>query len=291
MAFKQRLLQAQPLARQLVRINPSHWLAKDILFAHTGWQGFVFGAPADPLLPDLLPKRQSNLTGTIDNSPFAASNNWSGDGTNFLEYLTGGHSVVLTLSVWGCRTGNITNTANAISFASGSSDAGALYLRTGTSPYAAQLLSITSAGTSTVASSSTNTTTNTWQHFSGWRASTTSRAVYLNGASKGTSTASNSIGSHDRFLVAAARRSGSNPIATSELAGLAFPLAIGRVLDDGEVERLYAEQNDNPWSLFAERPIWVPVSSGGGYTHPTLSNARMGSLTSTTGVPLVDYSF
>lgn len=46
-----------------------------------------------------------------------------------------------------------------------------------------------------------------------------------------------------------------------------------------------------PQELFEPSQIWVPVSSGGGYTHPTLSNARMGSLTSTTGVPMVDYTF
>ena len=49
----------------------------------------------------------------------------------------------------------------------------------------------------------------------------------------------------------------------------------------------------DPWGVvFAPREtrIWVP-SAGGGYTHPTLSNARMGSLTSTGGVPMVDYAF
>ena len=77
----------------------------------------------------------------------------------------------------------------------------------------------------------------------------------------------------------------------SQITGLAVPLVIGRELAPEEIEALHQEQRSNPWALFSEMPIRVPVSSGGGYTHPTLSNARMGSMTATGGVPLVDYAF
>lgn len=60
------------------------------------------------------------------------------------------------------------------------------------------------------------------------------------------------------------------------------------ILTDSEA----AELSANLSALWQPQTIWVPYSTGGGsYTHPTLSNARMGSLTSTSGVPLVDYTF
>ena len=46
----------------------------------------------------------------------------------------------------------------------------------------------------------------------------------------------------------------------------------------------------NPWQIFKPQSIKMPTAASG-YTHPTLSNARVGSLTSTSGVPLVDYAF
>ncbi len=63
-----------------------------------------------------------------------------------------------------------------------------------------------------------------------------------------------------------------------------------RALNSGEIYRLVAL--DAKWPLFAPRHIIIPTAAaGGGYTHPTLSNARMGSMTGTGGIPLVDYTF
>lgn len=60
------------------------------------------------------------------------------------------------------------------------------------------------------------------------------------------------------------------------------------ILTDSEAAELSANIN----ALWQPQKIWVPVAvAGGGYTHPTLSNARMGGLTSTSGVPAVDYAF
>lgn len=47
----------------------------------------------------------------------------------------------------------------------------------------------------------------------------------------------------------------------------------------------------NPWQLFKPRRAVFHASAAAGYTHPTLSNARMGSMTATGGVPKVDYAF
>ncbi len=61
-----------------------------------------------------------------------------------------------------------------------------------------------------------------------------------------------------------------------------------RILSAGEVASLHA----NPWQLFAPRQIIIPsAAAGGGYTHPTLSNARMDPVTATGGVPKVTYTF
>ena len=76
---------------------------------------------------------------------------------------------------------------------------------------------------------------------------------------------------------------GRNPNAACAMQAIA-----SRAWTEDECKQLL----ENPWQLFApfERRIWVP-SAGGSYTHPALSNARMGSLTSTGGVPTADYAF
>jgi hypothetical protein len=60
-----------------------------------------------------------------------------------------------------------------------------------------------------------------------------------------------------------------------------------RELGEGEAWSLI----DNPWQLFEPRQIIIPASAAAGYSHPTMSNARMGSMTGTGGIPLVDYTF
>jgi hypothetical protein len=81
------------------------------------------------------------------------------------------------------------------------------------------------------------------------------------------------------------------PVSTSQgyaTGGVALACVFNRALTGSEIAALSV----NPWQLFAPRKIIIPHAPiGGGYTHPTLSNARMGSLTSTGGVPLVDYAF
>jgi hypothetical protein len=47
----------------------------------------------------------------------------------------------------------------------------------------------------------------------------------------------------------------------------------------------------NPWQLFEPRRAVLPASAAGPAPFPTLSNARMDPITSTGGVPKVDYAF
>lgn len=58
-------------------------------------------------------------------------------------------------------------------------------------------------------------------------------------------------------------------------------------LSDAEI----AEISRNPWQLYAsESLLWAAVATAG-YTHPTISNARMGSSSSGGGYPTVTYTF
>lgn len=75
---------------------------------------------------------------------------------------------------------------------------------------------------------------------------------------------------------------GNTPDATS-LGALVFPW----VFSDGQMAKATAE----PWSSFKPRRIIVPVAAAGGGGLPTLSNARVTSVTTTTAAPLVDYAY
>jgi hypothetical protein len=73
---------------------------------------------------------------------------------------------------------------------------------------------------------------------------------------------------------------------TTAGASASVILVWNRVISESEFKSLYW----NPWVVF-ESLVMGGMQAGTSYTHPTLSNARMGSLTSTGGVPLVDYAF
>jgi hypothetical protein len=50
-------------------------------------------------------------------------------------------------------------------------------------------------------------------------------------------------------------------VCTTSIRGILLPMVIDRVLDPSEIARLHEEQRSNPWVLFAERPIWVPMTA------------------------------
>lgn len=63
---------------------------------------------------------------------------------------------------------------------------------------------------------------------------------------------------------------------------------LNRAWSDGEHNLV----GKTPWQIFADRRSFVPLPAvASGYTHPTLSNARLTSLSSTGGYPAVDYTF
>lgn len=78
-----------------------------------------------------------------------------------------------------------------------------------------------------------------------------------------------------------------NRYAGDYYSGLLYAVGIFESpLSDDELAYL----TDNPLSILAPRVLYVPVSSGG-YTHPTLSNARMDPLSASGGIPKVDWAF
>lgn len=58
-------------------------------------------------------------------------------------------------------------------------------------------------------------------------------------------------------------------------------------LSDAEI----AEISRNPWQLYAPEAVLLAAVAASGYTHPTLSSARMGSLSPSGGYPTVTYTF
>jgi hypothetical protein len=56
-------------------------------------------------------------------------------------------------------------------------------------------------------------------------------------------------------------------------------------------DTLLRQWHKNIWSIYKPVQIIIPTATAGGYTHPTLSNARMGSMTGTGGIPQVNYTF
>lgn len=279
-----------PLLRQpshLARIRERHWLARDLVFAHSGISAFVFNAPA---------QARAELTRAVvregsRNANLAHAFGFVPDGSNAVEYeLPIPLSLPLTLSAWSSSSSsNSTEALLSVRRSLGSN--GGIRLSRGFSGAGAAVTTFDTSGGFNSATISPAYTTGAWRHYCGWVETSTSRRITSDGGSGVTDTGSRTFPSNCTVVSIGRSANSANTVATAVTYGICLPLVISRVLDDGEIARLHEEQRSNPWDLFTERPIWVPVSSGGGYTHPTLSNARMGSLTTTGGVPLVDYTF
>jgi hypothetical protein len=64
-------------------------------------------------------------------------------------------------------------------------------------------------------------------------------------------------------------------------------MVIDRVLDPSEIARLHDEQRSNPWVLFADRPIWVPVTAPSSTYTLSIPTYVPGSLLATSVTPRV----
>lgn len=246
------------------QIRRSHWLAPDLVFAHSGVQAYVYGEPvADAHANEI---RVNGLGGT----GWPAQQNGPGfapDGTNFLYWdLPAPLEMPLTLSAWWQGTAS-TTADRLLSVRRPTADNGG-YTIGRSSTELARLDVVANNGTQAGVNSSGYTfVASAWVHGVATLTSTTSRAIYANGGSKKTSGSSVAAATLVSRIAIANAATSTPTIATSAIEGIALPLVIARVLDDAEVARLYQEQIENPWTLFEPRRIWVPVSSGGTNTY------------------------
>lgn len=139
------------------------------------------------------------------------------------------------------------------------------------------------------ASKANNTPFNTWSHFAGVFASTTSRTAYLNGVAGTTDTTSVSgLSLTDRLDVGALFRS-DYPSGVNFFAGSIGEVQIWNVALSAALVARIADKG----SRFE---LWYPLRSrkwisAAGYTHPTLSAATALEIGATSFKPSVTYTF
>lgn len=267
-----------PLLRQpshAARINERHWLARDIVFAHSGYGAFVLGRlvsePAAPV---------RGFTASGGQHPgLNHSRIWTPDSTNYEEYPLGysGLKNPLTISCW-CFGPASTTTDGLVTLRREAGYAGGFML----TRHSTEIYSAVTANTSDVQSTGSSPgsaspfVANAWEFATGtWGNGDALRTAYRNGVSGTPGTGNRPGPLCDRIMLLA--NTAGVPVAANSAAisGIALPLVIARQLDDEEVARLHDEQRSNPWSLFTERPIWVPVSAAAqDYVRPQIHISR-----------------
>lgn len=243
----------------LVRINEGHWLADRLVFAHTGAEGFVLHERVAPAALLLSPAAGGG-TGRLGSIQQATP-----DGTNYTRYdmpARAGDGLSLVAWVYGIA-GTSENNLFSVGNAAASDGNRALY-RSTTETYIARRSSTTAAA----GNAETGFVSGQWQHLVGTFTSATVSACWVDGVG-GNETAGNSriATTANAVYIGTGWRAGiSNLPAQTVIQGIGPSFVISGVLSAEEVARLYAEQLDDPWSVFAPPPIWVPVSSGGTHT-------------------------
>ena len=259
----------------LVRINEKHWLADNLLFAHSGLQGFVRHEPATPILQALRrPAERGQINGLAVYGNNAAYEEFE---------VVCEQPNTLTLSAWSVVDSALSNNSGIISVGlPGVRSSLSLHV---VSPSVDPALRASNTNGATGLTATGGGVAGQLQHLVGVARSGSDREIYINGASSGTSSVSRAIGGTSRVLIAADRSGTSGAIgnqARTEGSFAALQLVIDRGLADEEVDRLYREQLSDPWALFAPKRIWVPMAAAASGV-PTLSLPTYvpGSLTST----------
>jgi len=249
----------RPLLRQpdgLARINPRHWLARDLIFAHTGLQGFVFQEPVEPVAAPAI----GAVVAATGHASITDSTQFKPNGSGAVDYAipSGFVDTPATLCAFVAGT-STTTTQPLLSVRRALGSAGGLSLRRTTS--ALQIVhQDTGASSGQVAGGTI--VAGAWMHLCGVFVSDTSRQGFVDGASIGTNITSRTLPTDLTRISVARYVDSANTICGTNITGIALPLVIGRALDAEEVAELHDEQRSNPWVLFSERPIWVPVASG-----------------------------
>lgn len=271
-------LPPRPLLRQpshLARISERHWLARDLVFAHSGYGAFIFGRPVADT-PSAL--RVRALEGN-QHPGLRHSAGWAADSTNYETYDVGiALAMPLTLSAWWYGPAGTTVDPILGVRRSGANAGGWSLDRNSTESPLARAMS--TAGTSTtVLTTGYSFVASDWTHGVAFFESTTSRGIYGNGGSETLNTTLRTGPSDATQIIVAGSVAATAGAANSVINGIALPIVLNRRLSAAEVAELYEEQRSNPWALFTERKIWVPVSSGGGGTTHDVSVAETASAT------------
>lgn len=247
-------------ARGFNRLNPRHWLYKDLVFVHNGERAFAYGKP-------ILPINTSNsLKGTSSRvaPSFRGSRSFIGIISNFEEYAVSTPTYPFTLSVWNAMNGAdgaqpstliCTGSAAARNF-------GNIFRSATTSDPAIGAGDVNASVSVTATGTIVN---NVQQHLVGRFFATNSRELYVDGvfgASDGTVRA---IGNGDRVNIHAGHQNSAGAIAgiaRTACVATSLPMVIGRALSPAEIARLYNEQRVNPWGLFLDdgSPFQIPIA-------------------------------
>lgn len=241
-----------------MRINERHWLAQDLVFAHSGHCAFVYGEPVAPTATDALNGAVTAGTGA---DALDGILGWVPDGSNRVIYdLPTALALPLTLSAWWHGTSS-TTTDPILCVQRASGYGGVLLRRTSAEVVSAQTWD--TAGGANAATASGGYVSGQWQHGVAVFVADNSRIAYADGGNSGTNTGTKVLPT-DCTQVAIATDPRVTNYATTAIASIALPLVIARVLSADDVARLHDEQRANPWGLFAERRIWVPVPAAAG---------------------------
>ena len=254
-----------------VELNPQHWLAADLLFIHSGKQGFVNGSPVAPILDTAL---RGVRTGT-NNAAIKPAIGFVPDGSGYVSYEIPPTAAPLTLSAWH-HGGAGTTSDTIISVAQNGANTGANLTRNNLESI---LLASVVSGASSSAVATSGYVAGKWRHGVGIAFADNTRGCYEDGGSYVSNATSRNIGSSINRVNLQANA--ALTIASSVISNIMLPLVIRRALNADEVLRLFLEQTNNPWKIFKKRPniLYFDVGGGGGATLIAANDTLTPSLT------------
>lgn len=249
-----------------LRIDPDHWLAPNLLFAHTGREAFVAGHPVDPNIGHVLCKPR--MTGTTWPAAQELSG-WAGDGTNYVTWpLPLAAKFPLTLGVWVNSVAS-TGTQRTLSVRSASALNGGVMLGVSSAELArADVCS--DAGTQTGFNAG-SFVSEQWRFLTLTITSSTERALYQNGGNKVTSTVSIAESARMEVVGLCVDAFSTRAPVGAETRGIAVPFVVNRVLSDNEIALLYRQLLADPLTMFTRRAVRIPYAEAAGGA-PTLTD-------------------
>lgn len=239
-----------------VRLNQSHWLAKDLIIAVAGNIAISRYGNLTPVVRTLQ-TASKRARGNIGNGLHTIP-----DGSGYIQYTIpesfNGNGI--TLSCWGLSSVAAATTDTLLATGNASASHGGVTIARNTAEqwYSGR---INSAGAG-AGSICTNVTNGKWEHIANRQISASETLGYVNGVEGAVSSGNfRDPGTQKDVFIGTSIYNIStffNP-CTTVISAIGFPMVIDRLLSPDEIIRLYDEQRTNPWQLFApiERNIFV----------------------------------